>query len=175
MTFTLTNSSYATTEIYIEKSNSTYTYLGDLNSTLTVSYSETTDKNIWLLVNPANSNSYADFSVFTNPKPSSSSSNSSTISSIFSSPNKVITIAIIVWGTIGVALVVGWISFCIACKIKRRNKNRKEKYAQKDQPNPARRNNRTGEENHISQLSVAIDDHRLRQNRLTYPKDLVLE
>ena len=52
LTFTLKNSKYATAEVYIEKANSTFAYQGDLITTMTVSYSNSSDKYIWILVNP---------------------------------------------------------------------------------------------------------------------------
>ena len=168
LTFTLTNSRYATSEVYLEKTNSNYTYQGALSSSMTVSYSSTSDKYIWVLVNPASSNSYAYFSVYANPKSSidssGTSSGSSSSSSTGSSSNETIIIVAIVCSLFGVGVIIGGIAICIICKIKT-NKRRQEQYNQNF--NVDQRNHRSVEYNHVSYLS--IDNHNREQGNLSLP------
>ena len=92
LTFTLTGSWYASVEVYLEKTNSNYNYVGALSSSMTVSYSSSTDKYVWLLVTPSSSNSYAYMSVYANAVSSDSSSSTSGSSS---SDSNTIIIAIV--------------------------------------------------------------------------------
>ena len=164
LTFTLTNSRYAISEVYLEKTNSSYTYQGALSSSMTVSYSSTSDKYIWVLVNPASSNSYAYLSVYANPKSSIYSSGSSSSSSAKSSSNETIIIVAIVCSLFGVGVVIGGIAICIICKIKA-NKRRREQYNQNF--NIDQRNHRSVEYNHLSHLS--IDNQNREQGNLSLP------
>ena len=172
LTFTLSSSSYASVEVYLEKANSNYTYKGTLSSSMTVSYSSSTDKYVWLLVTPSYSNSYAYMSVYANAfssDSSSSSSSSSNTSGSSSSDSNTIIIAIVCSVAGAVALIVAGIVGCIVYKLKSRN--RQNVYLNNVNQNFHARNSRTVEYNHASHISIIFDEQSRENMNLSLPSN----
>ena len=144
--FTQPSSRSASFEVYLEKTNSNYTYMGTLWSTMNVSYSSSTDKYVWLLVTPLYPIDSIYMSVYANPVSSDSSS----------SNNKSVINIVITFSMAFVVILLAAIAWCVAYKLKSRCIQ--NKYFNNENRNLHARNSRTMMYNHASDLSIIIDE-----------------
>ena len=111
------------------------------------------------------SNSYADFSVYTNPKSflstsnTGSNSNTDSSSSSDSGSNSAETIIIIsvICGTVGIVFIVGGITICTIW-IVRASKGKQDQDAQNTNSNTDGRNYKIREDNNVAGRSVEADN-----------------